>query len=256
MRPAIPITASSRPSSRRTGGSALRRVEACRARLSGLDVPDPGCPVPDFEGLAADLAAAWSAPSVTTRARQQLMRALITGIMADVDETTREVVLTIHWRGGQHSRLRVRKPKTGEHGCRTPEAALAVMASMAARFPDGDIAAILNRMGIRTGQGKTWTAHRVGSIRKVHGMHAYRSAEKDGAWLTMREAAAKFGVTSHVVRRLIADGVLPAEQVVPGAPWQIQAKDLECTSLLPALARKGRPCRPSKEDQLSMFSNS
>jgi hypothetical protein len=189
--------------------AALRRVEACRARLAALEAPDPAAPMPDFNGLAADLAAAWSAPGVTTRTRQQLIRALIADIIADVDEATREVVLTIHWRGGQHSQLRVRKPKTGEHGCQTPEEALAVMARMATRFSDADIAATLNRMGVRTGQRKTWTAHRVASIRKVRGMHAFRSAEKDGAWLTMREAAAKLGVTSHVVRRMIGDGSCP-----------------------------------------------
>jgi hypothetical protein len=61
------------------------------------------------------------------RTRQRLVRALITDIVADVDEKTREVVLVIHWKGGQHSELRVRKPKTGEHGCKTPEDALAVM---------------------------------------------------------------------------------------------------------------------------------
>ena len=59
------------------------------------------------------------------RIRQRLLRALVAYIIADVDEATREVVLTIHWRGGQHSQLRVRKPKSGEHGCRTPEEALA-----------------------------------------------------------------------------------------------------------------------------------
>src|SRR3712207_8753605 len=59
--------------------TALRRVEACRARLSELDAPDPETPMPDFEGLAADLAAAWSTPGVTTRTRQQLMRALKIG---------------------------------------------------------------------------------------------------------------------------------------------------------------------------------
>jgi excisionase family DNA binding protein len=234
---------------------ALRRVETCRARLVELDAPDPATPMPDFEGLAADLAAAWSAPGVTTRARQQLLRALIADIIADVDEATREVVLTIHWRGGQHSQLRVRKPNTGEHGCRTPEAALAVMARMAARFPDTDIAATLNRMGVRTGQDKTWTAHRVASIRKVHGMHAYRSAEKDGVWLTMREAAAKLGVSHHVIRRLIEDGELPAEQVVSGAPWQIQTEDLKSERVTAALAHKDRPRRQPAFDQIPMFSD-
>ena len=115
-------------------------------------------------GLADDLDAAWNAPGVTMRARQRLLRALVTDIIADVDEVAREVVLTIHWRGGQHSQLRVRKPKSGEHGCRTPEEALAVMRSMATRWSDEDIAASLNRMGMPTGQEETWTAHRVSSL--------------------------------------------------------------------------------------------
>jgi excisionase family DNA binding protein len=233
--------------------SALRRAEGCRARLAALDVADPAAPVPDFTGLADDLAAAWTAPGVTTRTRQQLLRALVTDIIADVDEAAREVVVTIHWRGGQHSRLRVRKPRTGEHGCRTPEEALAVMERMAARWSDEDIAASLNRMGLRTGQGKTWTAHRVGSIRKVHGLHAYRSAEKNGAWLTMMEAAAKLGVTNHVIRRLIKERILPAEQVVAGAPYQIRAADLADERVAAALLRRNRPHRVGSANQISMF---
>jgi hypothetical protein len=59
--------------------------------------------------------------SVTMRARQQMLRALIVDIIVDVDEKARDVVLTIHRRGGQHSELRVRKPRTGEHGCATTE---------------------------------------------------------------------------------------------------------------------------------------
>jgi excisionase family DNA binding protein len=232
---------------------ALRRVEGCRSRLAALDGPDPAAPVPDFAGLAADLASAWTAPGVTTRARQLLLRTLVTGIIADVDEEAREVVVTVHWRGGQHSRLRVRKPRTGEHGCRTPEEALAVMERMAARWSDEGIAASLNRMGLRTGQGKTWTACRVGSIRKVHGLHAYRSAEKDGAWLTMTEAATKLGVTNHVIRRLIEERILPAEQVVAGAPYQIRAVDLADQRVAAALVRRGRPYRVGSADQIPMF---
>src|SRR5436305_3941459 len=107
------------------------------------------------------------------------------------------------------------------------DAALAMMRSMATRWPDADIAATLNRMGMPTGQGKTWTAHRVSSVRRVNGIHAYRSAEKSGEWLTMSEAAAGLGVTHHRIRRLIRAGILSAEQVVPGAPYQIRAADLQ-----------------------------
>jgi excisionase family DNA binding protein len=233
--------------------TALRRVEMCQVRLAAVRTSEPAVMTPDFTGLADDLDAAWNAPGVTMRTRQRLLRALVTDIIADVDDATREVVLTIHWRGGQHSQLRVRKPKSGEHGCRTPDEALAVMRTMASRWSDEDIAASLNRMGMPTGQGKTWTAHRVSSVRGVNGIHAYRSAEKNGEWITMTEAATRLGVTHHRIRRLITDGILPAEQVVPGAPYQIRADDLQQERAAAAIERTGRPCRIVPANQLPMF---
>jgi excisionase family DNA binding protein len=89
----------------------------------------------------------------------------------------------------------------------------------------------------------------------VHGIRAYRSAEKNGEWLTMTEAATLLGVTNHAVRRLIKDGILPAEQVVPGAPYQIRASDLQNERVTISLTRKGRPCRIDAENQPSMFTD-
>jgi hypothetical protein len=180
---------------------------------------------------------------------------LITDIIVDVDDDTRDVVLTIHWRGGQHSQLRVRKPRTGEHGCATSEDALAVIGRMAGRWSDEHIAASLNRMGLPTGQGKTWTAKRVSSVRRVRNIHAYRSAEKDGEWLTLIEAANHLQVSPHMIRRLIETGVLPAEQVMRGAPHQICATDLETERVKTAITRKGRPCRALDENTLPMFTD-
>lgn len=235
--------------------TALRRVRDLEARqpaesAQAIEV-DPGA----FANLADNLSAAWNAPDVTMRARQKLLRTLVTDIVVDVDDAAREVVLTIHWRGGQHSELRVRKPRTGEHGCATPEDALAVMRSMAGRWSDEHIAASLNRMGMPTGQGKTWTAHRVASVRRVRGIHAYRSADKGGAWLTMTEAAKALGVTNHRIRRLIKTGVLPAEQVVPGAPYQIRADDLNSTEVQTSAARNNRPCRSVDTNTIPMFTD-
>jgi len=235
--------------------ATLQRVQHCEARLTALERPNPTAPAPDFTGLAEDLQAAWNAPGVTMRSRQQLVRTLIADIIAHYEAGSREIVLTIHWRGGQHSELRVRKPRSGEHGCRTSEEAVAVIGSMATRWSDEDIAATLNRMGLPTGQGKTWTAHRVSSLRRVRGIHAYKSAEKNGEWLTMSEAAAKLGVSHHQIRRLIKESVLAAEQVVPDAPYQIRASDLKDERVTSALARKGRPCRVIPVNQTSIFSD-
>ena len=92
-------------------------------------------------------------------------------------------------------------------------------------------------------------------MRTVHGIHAYRSADKDGKWLTMTEAAKELGVTNHVIRRLIKDGLLAAEQVVADAPYQIRASDLHNNAITSALARKGPPCRISDKNQLPIFTD-
>jgi hypothetical protein len=126
--------------------TALRQVEACQARFEPARDITQSANGADFLGLANDLETAWTSPNVSMRSRQQLLRALVVDIIADVDEAVPDVILTIHWRGGQHSQLRVRKPKSGEHGCRTPDEALAVIRSMAARWPDEHIAESLNRM--------------------------------------------------------------------------------------------------------------
>jgi 2-keto-3-deoxy-galactonokinase len=130
-----------------------------------------------------------------------------------------------------------------------------VIRSMAGRWSDQDIAASLNRMGIRSGQNKTWTAHRVSSLRRVHGIHGYRSAEKNGEWLTLSDAAAKLGVSHHQIRKLIKAGMLKSEQIMPDAPHQIYAADLESELISTALKRKGYPCRVGSENQISMFSD-
>jgi len=235
--------------------STLQRVEACRQRLDAMQTLDACATRANLTGLADDLAAAWKVPQTTMRTRQRLVRALITEIIADVDEAAGEIILVIHWKGGQHSELRFKKPKTGEHGCATPEKALAVIRSMAGRWSDQDIAASLNRMAMPTGQGKTWTAHRVGSIRRVNGIHGYLSAEKNGEWLTLRDAATRLGVSHHQVRKLLKAGILMSEQIMPDAPHQIRAADLESKQVVAALKQKGRPCRVAPENQIPMFSD-
>ena len=239
----------------RSWEATLRRVQDCEARLAATTDAIAATPAPDFTSLADDLGAALTSPNVTMRTRQQLLRTLVNEITADIDEEAREIVLLIHWKGGQHSELRLRKPATGGHDCNTPDDALAVIRTMAARWSDEDIAATLNRMRLPTGQGKTWTAHRVGSIRRVRGIHAYLSAEKDGTWFTLRDAAQQCGVTSHRIRKLIQAGVLPAEQVVPGAPYQIRASDLQSERVRQAMGRKGGPCHLEAQNQMPMFTD-
>ena len=77
----------------------------------------------------------------------------------------------------------------------------------------------------------------------VNDTRAYRSAHKQGEWLTMSESAANLDVKNHRIRRLIKEGLLPAEQVVARAPYQIRASDLQDQRMIDAVARTARPCQ-------------
>jgi hypothetical protein len=86
------------------------------------------------------------------------------------------------------------------------------------------IAMVLNRLGYRTGHGHTWRAHAVANVRYGRRLPHYRH---DGTWLALEAAARELGVSNTVIKHLIADGVLPATQVVPYAPWVIERVDLQ-----------------------------
>lgn len=235
--------------------AALSRVKEVEARLA-----EPGVPtvvLPNREtllGLAADLGAVWDAPSTDPGLKQRIIRVLIREIVIDVDPSTEEIVLIIHWHGGQHSEHRVRKPGPGEHRLRAAEEAVEVIRSMATRWPDAEIATTLNRMGLTTGQGNSWTARRVDAARRSRDIVAYESANKGGAWLTQVEASERLGITRHFLRRLMHEGVLKAQQVVKCAPWQIRVEDVDAPAVAEALQRwANAPCNEAPAEQERLF---
>ncbi len=89
--------------------TALRRVRDLEVRKPADSPSTIEVDTGTFANLADNLQAAWESPDVTMRVRQQLLRTLIADIVVDVEDEVRDVVLTIHWKGGQHSELRVRK---------------------------------------------------------------------------------------------------------------------------------------------------
>ncbi len=234
--------------------AAMARLRACEARLV-VSSPSDAPPV-DPEALLAlanDLSSVWNSSSADMRTKQRLVRVLVEEIVVDVEDSSREVVLVIHWRGGQHSELRVRKPRPGEHMMRNSVEVDGVIRQMGASWSDDHIAATLNRMGASTPFGHTWNGKRVGDYRRTKGVPGYESAVKDGKCLTMVEAAEKADVTCHVIRKLIRDGILPAKQYVFDAPWQILAADLDRPAVQDALRhrrkRAGRPCRIPRDNR-------
>jgi DNA invertase Pin-like site-specific DNA recombinase len=205
--------------------TALRRVAEVEQRVAKLECQAGNRPVVDrakLLQLASDLPSVWEAPSTSMQLKQRIVRIVIDEIVADVDEDAKEVVLVIHWNGGRHSELRVRKNKTGHHSRCTDEGTVKVVRQMAGRFTDEQIASTLNRAGLRTGAGNTWNEGRVRSLRSYLQLPGYNPSHREGM-LTLEEVAKKLSVSASLVRRLISLKILPAKQVVACAPWEIPA---------------------------------
>jgi excisionase family DNA binding protein len=129
---------------------------------------------------------------------------------------------------------------TGTH----PEAASETCQAVRSRpfGSDQTIAATLNRLGLKTGAGKTWRLHSVHNARYIHRLKNHR---KENAWTTVEQAAKELGVSHTVIRRLIREGTLPAQQVVESTPWIIAREALKLTPVQTAVAavRNGRQLR-------------
>jgi hypothetical protein len=160
-----------------------------------------------------------------------------------VDDAANEIVLLIHWTGGRHSELRLKKNLTGRHSRCTNLETIEVLRRMASRFPDDQIAATLNRLGLKTGTGNTWNEGRVRSVRSYHDLPAYNNAGlAPRQTVTLEEASERLGISHKVIRRLIESNKIPATQVVPWAPWEIPIEAIESVDVVQEVARaKRRP---------------
>jgi DNA invertase Pin-like site-specific DNA recombinase len=175
--------------------------------------------------LGEDLARAWNNPEVTNETRKKIVRLLITEIVVDITEST--IHLIIHWQGGDHTRLEIRKNRAGQTRWSTDDDVIGLIEAMARQMPDKSIAAVLNRSGKQTGRGNSWTRMRVCSVRSQKGIAPYQEGERKARGeVTLNEAADILAVSPSTVSRMIGNGLLPAQQLCKGAPWIIQEATL------------------------------
>ncbi|MGI9072229.1 MAG: recombinase family protein [Bryobacteraceae bacterium] len=239
--------------------AALQSAGEVEQRLRQNELPENATRIPDKETLASlaqDLPAVWNSAATEMRLKQRIIRILIEEIIADVDESTTEIVLLIHWTGGRHSELRVKKNLTGKHSRCTSLEAIEIIRQMAGKFPDDRIAATLNRLTFRTGTGNTWTEGRIRSLRSYHEWLTYDAKSASRPGLTLEEASKRLGISHKVVRRLIDSGKISATQVVPWAPWEISAEAVESDEVLQAVRsakRRLHGASSAPETVLPMF---
>jgi hypothetical protein len=167
----------------------------------------------------------WKTPDVTNETRKKIVRLLIKEIVVDTSDNM--VDLIIHWQGGDHTRLTVKKNRAGQTRWSTADDVIELIEALARQMPDQSIAAVLNRSQKQTGRGNTWRRMRVCSVRNQKGISPYQDGERKARGeVTLNEAADILTVSPSTVLRMIGTGLLPAHQLCKGAPWIIRGSAL------------------------------
>jgi DNA invertase Pin-like site-specific DNA recombinase len=190
--------------------------------------------------MGADLEAAWHHPAATAVTRKRIIRAVLREVVAHAEDD--QIRLLLHWQGGDHTHLTVRKNRRGQTRWTVEPETTDLIRACARLMPDKAIAGMLNRTGKRTGRLNGWTQSRVRGFRNTHGIAVY----VDGEWaergeITLTEAAKMLDLSPLTVLRWIQAGIIPAEQYCKGAPWVIKRRDIEGHDLVERVktARKG-----------------
>ena len=100
--------------------------------------------------MGADLEAAWHHPAATAVTRKRLIRAVMCEVVARVEGD--QIQLLLHWQGGDHTRLTVRKNRRGKTRWVVEPETVDLIRACARLMPDKAIAGMLNRTGKRTGR--------------------------------------------------------------------------------------------------------
>lgn len=208
-------------------------------------------------GLAEDLPSVWNARSIRPEMRKRIIRVVLEEAVVDVDPKAGRILLDLHWKGGVHTQLEVRKNRTGEHRHCTDQQVVDLVRQLATQLSDRGMVPILNKLGYRTGQGNPWTTSRVCSLRNSHGIPVF-NPEADRPVLTLQQAARRLGICDQSLRRLIQEGVVVAHQVVTYAPWCVQVEELDKevvqhAAVAIAQRRPGRWRSSSCKNQPSIF---
>ena len=201
----------------------------------------------------------WESENCPSSMKKKIIRTVVEEIIVDLDDETQLLTFIIHWKGGSHTRYRMLKPQSGK-GQKTNLEDLEIIRKMGIRYGDDEIARVLNKLGRRTGKGNRWNEHRVKTARKRYDIPGQQRRQSGADILTIGEAARYCGVSQTTIKRLVKEGALNKEQIVPWAPWEIKRSDLDSEivqRILKQLKKTGRLMfdRDDSGPQQSLFNN-
>jgi hypothetical protein len=203
---------------------ALERVAELEQRIARIDATANTRPTIDRAGLLAlayDLPAAWNAPGTDTRTKQRLTRIVIQEVVIDQKDDSKEAVVTIHWTGGRHTEVRVSRIRTGRYPDDRHPSPVEVIRTLGGQWSDRELAVTMNRMRCKSADRASWTTVRVRELRERLEIAPFDPTAPREETISVDETARRLQICVGSVLRLIREGILPAKQLMPSAPWQV-----------------------------------
>lgn len=156
-------------------------------------------------GLASDFPRLWNDPKTPFREKKRMVRSLI----ADVTLVqSKDISINIRFTGGATRTFTIPRAKKRWELTETPPEIVQEIDRLLDRHPDGQIAAILNERGIRSGQGNSFHTRIVAGIRRRHGLRPRSDRLRDAGLLSTEEMAERLDVSASTLRTWRRNGLL------------------------------------------------
>src|SRR6266849_5572439 len=156
--------------------------------------------------LVTDLPAIWNDPATPMRERKRIARLLLTDIT--VTRTTDTITAHVRLRGGQHHTLTLPMPKTGPEARRTPPGVVTAIDELLDEHTSGQIAAILNDRGLRSGTGEPFHQRMIDQLIRAYRLRSRRHRLRATGMLTIAETAAAHGVRNNTIKAWRRAGIV------------------------------------------------
>jgi DNA invertase Pin-like site-specific DNA recombinase len=210
-----------------------------------------------LENLAGHFEQVWNHAEADPILKKRIVRAAIEEIIVVHQKEETRLEVTIHWKGGTHTRIYVKKRVTPVGRKADPDLVRTV-GELAQTLGDGEIARILNMKRVETPTGLRWTKDRVRDFRHHHHLRSKAASSwAQEETLGLKGAAQYLGISRRGLLKLVAMGAVSKNQVTDFAPCRIRREELDSEhvqKLVRILKATGRlPKGGCSKNQLTLF---
>jgi len=159
--------------------------------------------------LATNFPALWNNPKTPNRERKRLVRLAIEDVTLIKAE---KVSVDVRFKGGATRSFTLPRLRPPHEEYRTPEEVVREIDRLLDEHTCGEIAAILNDRGLRSGWGKTFHAQRVTRIQEAYKLPSRHERLRRRGLITRRELSAKLGITKSKLDHMRRRDALPVRR--------------------------------------------